>query len=357
MSRSSQTVRFCRSPDGVRLAYACAGRGPVLIKAATWLNHLEHDWHSPVWRSTLEALASRHTLVRYDERGCGLSDREVADLGFERWVSDLETIVEAVGAESFALLGISQGAPIAIAYAARHPQRVTHLVTHGGYARGRLVRARGEREVEEAETMAKLAELGWGRDDAAYRQFFTSQFIPGGTQAQHGIFNEQQRLSTSPENAGRFMREFNAIDVQALLPQVRCPTLVTHSRHDARVPFAESRLIASAIAGAELLPIESRNHLLLADEPGAAHWCEAVLRFLSAQSMGHPLFDALTGRQREVLEGIAQGWDNAQIAARTGLAEKTVRNQVSAILDRLQVETRAQAIVLARDAGLGRRPA
>lgn len=356
MPRSSQTIRFCRSADGVRLAFACVGRGPVLIKAATWLNHLEHDWHSPVWRSTLAALSSRHTLVRYDERGCGLSDWNVDDLSFERWVSDLETVVEAVGAERFALLGVSQGAPIAIAYAARHPERVTHLVMHGGYARGRLVRAHGEHEVAEAETMVRLAELGWGKADAAYRQFFTSQFIPGGTQAQHDVFNEQQRLSTSPENAGRFMREFNTIDVQALLPRVRCPTLVTHSLHDARVPFAESRLIASGIAGAELLPIESRNHLLLADEPGAAQWCTAVLRFLSGPQTGHALIDALSHRQREILDCIASGWDNAQIAARLGLAEKTVRNQVSAILDGLEVETRSQAIVLARDAGLGRLP-
>ncbi len=347
-------IRFCRSDDGVRIAYASFGRGPVLIKAATWLNHLEHDWTSPVWQPMLAALSSRHTVVRYDERGCGLSDWVVDDLRFERWVADLETVVDAVGAERFALLGISQGAPIAIAYAARHPGRVTHLVMHGGYARGRLVRASGPREAEEAETMAKLAELGWGKSDPAFRQFFTSQFIPGGTQAEHEAFNELQRLSTSPENAARFMREFAVIDVTALLPQVRCATLVTHSRHDARVPYDESRLIAASIPGARFLPIDSRNHLLLADEPGALQWRDAVLDFLPRTSSGHARIDALTPRQRELLEWLAQGRDNAQIAAQMNLREKTVRNQVSAVFDRLGVETRAQAIVLAREAGLGR---
>ncbi|MFT3817886.1 MAG: alpha/beta fold hydrolase [Rubrivivax sp.] len=352
MAEPSQRIRFCRSSDGVRLAYASVGRGPVLIKAATWLNHLEHDWHSPVWRPMLDALSARLTLVRYDERGCGLSDWQVDDLRFECWVTDLESVVESVGAERFALLGISQGAPIAIAYAARHPERVTHLVTHGGYARGRLVRARGPAEAEEAETMAKLAELGWGKSDPAFRQFFTSQFIPDGTRAEHEAFNEQQRLSTSPHNAARFMREFSTIDVQDLLAQVRCPTLVTHSRHDARVPFDESRLIAAGIQGAEFVPIDSRNHLLLAGEPGAAPWHQAVLRFLRAES-GHALIDALSARQREVLEYIAQGRDNVQIAAALGLSEKTVRNQVSLVLARLEVDSRAQAILLAREAGLG----
>jgi pimeloyl-ACP methyl ester carboxylesterase/DNA-binding CsgD family transcriptional regulator len=354
MTSSDTSIHFCRSHDGVQLAYCATGRGPLLIKAATWLSHLQHDGQSPVWQHLLQALGERHKLLRYDERGCGLSDRDVDGFGVEAWVADLEAVADCAGAEHFALLGISQGAPIAIAYAVRHPERVTHLVLHGGYARGRLVRATDAREAEEAETMAKLAEIGWGRSDEAFRQFFTSQFIPGGTQEQQHWFNELESLSTSGANAARFMRAFNAIDVTALLPQVRCPTLVLHSRHDARVPFAEGRLIAGAIPGASFVPIDSRNHLLLADEPGWAQWLAAVRAFLPGSTTGHAVIDSLTPRQRELLELMAQGRDNAQIAATLGVAEKTVRNHISAVFAGLQVESRAQAIVLAREAGLGR---
>jgi DNA-binding CsgD family transcriptional regulator len=204
--------------------------------------------------------------------------------------------------------------------------------------------------------MAKLAELGWGKSNPAFRQFFTTQFIPGGTPEQHHWFNELERLSTSPENAARFMREFNIINVVDLLPRVACPTLVLHSRHDARVPFEEGRLIAGGIPGAQFVPIDSRNHLVLADEPGWAQWIGAVRAFLPAPAPAHPLVDRLTPRQRELLELLAQGRDNAQIAAVLGLSEKTVRNHVTAIFDVLQVDNRAQAIVLAREAGFGRRP-
>jgi pimeloyl-ACP methyl ester carboxylesterase/DNA-binding CsgD family transcriptional regulator len=351
-----QQIRFCQGQDGVRLAYAAVGAGPLLIKAATWLSHLEHDWHSPVWGHLLRMLSDRATFVRYDERGCGLSDWQIEDISFDSWLRDLEAVVSALAVERFALLGISQGAAIAIAFAVHHPERVTHLVLHGGYARGRLVRASCAEQVEEAETMARLAELGWGRSDAAFRQFFTSQFIPGGTREQHDWFNELERISTSPVNAARFMREFNRIDVMSLLPQVSCPTLVLHSTRDQRVPFAEGRLIASAIPGARFVPIESGNHLLLEDEPGWRRWLDAVGAFLPAPpAADHPLIAALTKRQRDLLELVAQGRDNAQIAAVLGLSEKTVRNHLSSILDRLQVDSRARAIVMARESGLGQR--
>lgn len=348
---STQQIRFLSSADSVQLAWAQSGQGGrTIVKAATWLSHLEVDEGSPVWQHVLEAMAAFGRFVRYDERGCGLSDWQVDDLSFARWVDDLGAVVGAAGAAPCVLLGISQGAAVAIAYAARHPERVSHLVLHGGYARGRLARSASLEQGDEAETMARLAELGWGRDDPSFRQFFTSQFIPGGTPEQHQWFNEMERLSTSPANAARFMREFNTIDVTALLPRVTCPTLVLHSRQDLRVPFAEGRLLAGGIAGARFVPIDSRNHLLLADEPGWQVWLDAVRGFL-ADDEG--IFDTLSPRQREVLELIARGRDNAQIAAVLGLAEKTVRNQVSVILDRLGVATRAQAIVRAREAGLG----
>lgn len=345
-------IRFVRSRDGVQLAYACSGRGePLIVKAATWLSHLEVDWGSPVWQHLLLSMSALGTFVRYDERGCGLSDWLVPDLGFERWVDDLEAVADALAAQRFVLLGISQGAAVAIAYAVRHPERVSHLVLHGGYARGRLVRSGTPQQREEAETMARLAALGWGKADPSFRQFFTTQFIPGGTPEQHQWFNEMERLSTSPENAARFMREFNGIDVTALLAQVRCPTLVLHSTHDVRVPFAEGRLIAGAIPGAQFVPIDSGNHLLLEHEPGWQAWLDAVGAFLPRRA--ETRFAALSPRQRQVLELIARGRDNAQIAAALGLSEKTVRNQVSAIFDRLAVANRAQAIVRAREAGLG----
>ncbi len=348
-------IQFARAADGVRLAWARSGHGhPVLIKAATWLSHLEQDWDSPVWQHLLRAMSERGSFVRYDERGCGLSDWEVAELGFESWVRDLETVAQASGAERFALLGISQGAAVAVAYAALHPERVTHLVLHGGYARGRLVRSTRPEQREEAETMARLAELGWGKDDASFRQFFTTQFIPGGTPEQHRWFNEMERISTSPANAARFMRAFNTIDVTALLPQVRCPTLVLHSRHDVRVPFDEGLLLARQIPGAQFVPIDSGNHLLLEHEPGWARWREAVCAFLDLRTPEAPVaFPELSPRQRELLELLARGLDNAQIAAHAGLSEKTVRNQVSVLFDKIDAANRAQAIVKARDAGFG----
>lgn len=356
MNAPRQQIRFARAADGVQLAYAQAGRGPLLIKAATWLSHLEHDWDSPVWRHLLQAFGERQTFVRYDERGCGLSDWRVPDLSFESWLRDLEGIADTLAAPRFALLGISQGASIAIAYAVRHPERVSRLVLHGGYARGRLVRDTRPEARLEAETMAQLAEIGWGRADEAFRQFFTSQFIPGGSREQHAWFNELERLSTSPANAARFMREFNHIDVTALLPQVRCPTLVLHSRHDRRVPFEEGRLIAGAIPGAEFMPVDSANHLLLEAEPAWAAWLARVQQFLAADTQragNDATFGLLTERQRDLVELIAQGRDNCQIAARLGLSPKTVRNHITAIFAKLQVENRGQAIVRARESGFG----
>lgn len=349
-----QQIRFVQGADEVRLAYAASGQGePLILKAATWLSHLEVDWDSPVWRHLLQSMSSLGRFVRYDERGCGLSDWRVPDLGFERWVDDLATVADAVApAQRFVVLGISQGAAVAIAYAVHHPERVSHLVLHGGYARGRLVRSDTPEQREEAETMARLAELGWGKADPSFRQFFTTQFIPGGTPEQHQWFNQMEQLSTSPENAARFMREFNQIDVTALLPRVQCPALVLHSVHDVRVPFAEGRLLAGSIPGAQFVPIDSGNHLLLESEPGWAVWLDAVRRFLPGAEGER--FAGLSPRQREVLELIARGRDNAQIAALLGLSEKTVRNQVSSIFDRLGVANRAQAIVLAREAGFGR---
>jgi pimeloyl-ACP methyl ester carboxylesterase/DNA-binding CsgD family transcriptional regulator len=353
MPSSKQQIRFCTSHDGVSLAYAKTGRGTPIVKAATWLSHLEFDWESPVWCHTLNALSADHTLLRYDERGCGLSDWDVADLSFEARLRDLETVIDAAGVERFALLGIYQGASIAVAYAARHPGRVSHLILQGGYARGRMKRANTVALREEAETMVKLAELGWGQDNPAFRQFFTTQFIPDGTPAQQRWFNELGRIATSPDNAARFMRAFNDIDVTDLLLKIACPALVLHSTRDARVPFAEGRLMAGLIPDARFVPIESNNHLLLDSEPGWQRWLEEFRAFLPVVAPADPAFATLTPRELELTELIAQGRDNAQAAAVFDVREKTVRNCITSIFAKLEVQTRAQAIVLARQAGFG----
>jgi pimeloyl-ACP methyl ester carboxylesterase/DNA-binding CsgD family transcriptional regulator len=353
MAQARQQIRFCSAHDGVRIAYAMSGRGPPLVKVANWLSHLEYDWESPVWRPLLAELSRDHTLVRYDERGCGLSDWNVEDLSFDAWIHDLETVVEAAGVDRFPLLGISQGASIACAYAVRHPERVTQLILHGGYTRGRLRRAKTPQQRDEAEMMIRLAEIGWGRENPAFRQFFTTQFIPDGTPEQHRWWNELVRISTSPANAARIMRNFGEIDVGDLLTRVACPTLVLHATHDARVPFEEGRMLAGLIPGARFVPIESNNHVLLDSEPGWQRWLDEVRAFLPHASTADPAFARLTQRERALLELIAQGRDNAQIAARLGLSEKTVRNHITSIFAKLEVDNRARAIVVARNAGFG----
>lgn len=350
-----QQIRFCTSADGVRLAYATSGKGPPLLRTASFINHLEFDWDSPVWRHWQRELSRDRTLVRYDARACGLSDRDPPDISFEGWVADLEAVADAAGLTRFALLGASQGVPIAIAYAVRHPERVSHLVLYGGYLRGRARWSTADRD--EAQAMAQLVELGWGKDNAAFRQFFTTQFIPGGSPAQHDWFNELERVSISPANAARFMRVTHELDVTDLAPRVACPTLVLHANSDARVPFDEGRRVAGLVPGARFVPLDSSNHVLLEDEPAWQHWLQEVRDFLSdgpQRGPGSP-FSHLTAREREVLELIAQGRDNAQIAARLALSEKTVRNHITSIFAKLEVENRAQAIVLAREGGFGLR--
>jgi DNA-binding SARP family transcriptional activator/pimeloyl-ACP methyl ester carboxylesterase len=279
----AQQIRYCRTPDGVRLAYATVGQGPPLVKAANWLSHLEYDWQSPVWRHWLAGLAHYYTLIRYDERGCGLSDWEVADLSFEAWVQDLETVVEATGLERFPLLGLSQGGSIAIAYAIRHPEKVSHLILYGSYVRGRLKGSLAPQQLEEAQTLIQLIKLGWGQDNPAFRQVFTTLFMPDATLEQQRWFNDLQRMSASPENAMRIVIEFTMIDVRNLATQVKAPTLVLHAKGDARIPFDEGELIASLIPGARFVALASNNHILLEHEPAWQQFLDEVHQFLGVE--------------------------------------------------------------------------
>jgi pimeloyl-ACP methyl ester carboxylesterase/DNA-binding CsgD family transcriptional regulator len=347
-----QKIRFCTAPDGVRLAYAVSGKGPPLLRVGHWMTHLERDWESPVWRPWLVELSKFNTLIRYDQRANGLSDRNVPAISFEAWLSDLETVVNAAGYSPVTLLGASQGAPIAIAYAAKHPQRVSRMVLYGGYARGRLKRGMPA-QTEEGEVQLRLVKLGWGREDPAFRQFFANQFLPGGTPEQLRWFSELQRISTSPENAARIMEVSNGIDVSALLPKVAAPTLVIHVREELRVPLDEARLLASTIPNARFALLEGRNHILLESEPAWPRFLEEIRSFLGDGAAEAPAFPELTAREREVLELVSRGLSNPEIADHLGTSPKTVRNQVSALFDKLGVTSRSQAIVKAREAGFG----
>ena len=277
-----QSIRFCTASDGARIAYATMGDGPVLVKAANWLTHLDYDFENPVWQHWLAGLADHRTLVRYDERGCGLSDWNVDRFRFDDWVDDLELVVDAVGLERFPLLGLSQGAAVAVAFAARHPERVTKLVLAGAYGRGRLVRATTDDERRAAALDLEVARVGWGRDDPSFRQMFTSQFLPDGTREQWEEFNELQRRTTSAHNAVRFLETFGQIDVTEIAPQVQCPTLMLHARDDRRVPVASARELATLIPGCQLVSLPSRNHILTSTEPAWPMFLGEVERFLAA---------------------------------------------------------------------------
>ncbi|MBX9823845.1 MAG: alpha/beta fold hydrolase [Xanthobacteraceae bacterium] len=270
-----QEVHFCTASDDVRIAYASAGRGVPLVKAANWLNHLEYDWHSPIWSPLLHALAAECHLIRYDERGNGLSDWDVDDISFEAFVRDLETVVDAAGLDKFSLFGISQGCAVSIAYTVRHPERVERLILHGGFARGRA-----RRNPEQAETLESLIRQGWGSENPAFRQFFTSLFLPDGNPEQMQWFNDLQRITTSPANAVRIMQATGQVDVSDLLPQVRVPTLVLHGRNDAAIPFDESRRLAAGIPGARFVALETRNHLVLEGELAWSRLLEEITAFL-----------------------------------------------------------------------------
>jgi pimeloyl-ACP methyl ester carboxylesterase/DNA-binding winged helix-turn-helix (wHTH) protein len=275
-----QDIRFCTTREGVRLAYATMGSGRPFVKAANWLTHLDFDRETVVWRHWLAALSSRFQLVRYDERGCGLSDWDVKDFSLEAWISDLETVVDAAGLERFPLLGFSQGGPVAIAYTVRHPERVSHLVLFGAYAQGRRKRARTPEDIELADARIELVRLAWGRPDPHYRQVFVSRFLPEGTQEEWRAFDELQTRSTSAENAWRFLQEFADIDVTDLAPRVTVPTLIVCGRREPENMFEQSRLLASLIPQSRLVPLDTCNHLLPERDPAWPHFLAELDAFL-----------------------------------------------------------------------------
>jgi pimeloyl-ACP methyl ester carboxylesterase len=275
-----QRIRFCTAPDGVSIAYATVGNGPPLVKAPNWMHHLEHDWHSPVWRHLLQALADSHTLIRFDQRGNGLSDWDPPEISFEAYLSDLEAVVDAAGVKRFPLLGISQGSAVSIAYAVRHPERVSRLVLYGGFAVGGS--KRGDPELaRRLDAEHEMIRQSWGQDNPAFRQYFTTTFMPGATRAQMDWFNELQRITATPENAARMRLVSMNIDVQPLLAQISVPTLVLHCREDGICPFTAGRAMAAGIPGARFVPLDGRNHLILEDEPAWPRFLDEVMGFLA----------------------------------------------------------------------------
>jgi pimeloyl-ACP methyl ester carboxylesterase/DNA-binding CsgD family transcriptional regulator len=349
-------VRYLRTTDDLQLAWAESGSGPLLIQSGSWLAHLEHDLVSPVWRHWINFFSDRFCYVRYDERGCGMSDWNVKNLSLDRWVDDLEDVVAAVGPrEPFTLLGISYGAAVSIAYAIRHPRQVSRLILYGGFAQG-WSRRGDPAGLRFYKAIVELVRSGWSKDNPVFRQVFTSRFIPGATEPQISWFNEFCTKATSPVNAAALLAARADIDITAMLGMLDVPTLVLHASGDQTVPISQGRLLASRIRGAEFVQLDSVNHILLEDEHAWIRFREAVLQFTDTDDVAEPVedspFASLSPRELQILTLVADGLANADIAERLSISDKTVRNHVSHLYDKLGVWTRAQAIVFARDRGL-----
>lgn len=348
-----QEIRFTHVASGARIAWSRSGRvdstAPTLVRAAHWMTHVEYDAMSPIFRPWLERLGRELRLVCYDERGCGLSAGDDTPLDLAASVEELEVVVAASAEPRVALLGISGGAATAVAYAARHPQRVSHLVLLGGYTHGLLQRETSPEGLAYFEAVATLVRHGWGRPGSAVQQFFSASLIPDATPEQREAMNEQQRRSCDGARAAAIFRARSQLDVRPLLPLLQCPTLVLHGDGDAMVKVELGRALAAAIPGARFEALRSRNHVPLPGEPAFERFCEAVTDFVHQRP---PATDgAFTVRERELLALVAQGLDNLQIGAHLGLADKTVRNQLSRLYQRLGVEGRTHAVVRARELG------
>jgi pimeloyl-ACP methyl ester carboxylesterase/DNA-binding CsgD family transcriptional regulator len=330
--------------------------------SATWLTHLEHQSKSLAWRPWLEAFSDGHTLLRYDSRGCGLSDRQVADLSFGAWVRDFTAVLDAAALGKHAILATCQGGPIAIEYAARFPERVSHLILYGTYARGRLRWSDLPKEVEKGRLLLEMTQLGWGRENHPFLQGWASAFQPGGTLEHLRSWSEQMRAATDAESAVRLLRIGWNVDVTESARKIRCPVLAIHPERDCVVPINEGRLLASLIPNCRFVQLDSENHMPLPDEPAWPQLVNEIREFLAepVTKTDAPcrmrLLGQLSARERGVLECIAEGLDNKEIAAALSLSEKTVRNHITRIFDKLGLEHRYQAIVLARDSGLRMSP-
>ena len=352
MGHLAQRIRFCNSFGGTRVAYSVIGRGPALVMLSGGHSHLELDAASPVLGHWIAELARRHTVVRLDTRGFGLADRAIEDHSIDAVVADLRAVIEALRLERFALLAWLGATPFAVTYATRYPASVSHLVLHAAYLRGWLKRGVGAQERSAVEALVAQVESGWDLQDPIVRHAITSSFIPDSTAAQQAWFNEALRASSFGADAARRLRTRLEADVTALAPRIACPAIVLNAEHDTNPPFAEGRLAASLIPGAHFVALASRNHVLLAHEPAWRRWVDEVAEFLRRPASPGGAFHALSEREIEIAALVADGLDNAQVAARLAISDKTVRNHITRIFAKLHVATRAQLIVLAHDAGL-----
>ena len=350
---SQQEIRFCTSSDGVGLAMALYGGGPVLVKVATWLTHVELDLASPFDRLLINEFAPRFRYVTYDSRGCGLSQRHVDDISLDAWVRDLEAVVDALGLTSFPLLGISQGAAIAVAYAARHPERVSQLILLNGFATSYFTAQRVDAKVvEEAETLLKIVELGWGSAQSSFRQVFVSKFLPDASTEQRHRFDELQKATVAPDMAVRYLRAMFNVSVRELAPRVQCPALVMHMRGDQMILFDQGRRLAALIPGAQFVPLPGNNHVPFEHEPAWAGFVQHVRSFLAGAQSPPAATLALTPRQHEVLLRVADGHTDKQIARELDLSPRTVEMHVAGAMKALQAKTRAEAVRTAAEHGL-----
>jgi pimeloyl-ACP methyl ester carboxylesterase/DNA-binding CsgD family transcriptional regulator len=344
-----QRIHIATTPDKVRLAWARSGSGPVLVKASNWLTHLRHDLESPVWQHWMGFLTEHFDFIRFDERGCGMSDRQVADVSERNWLIDLECVIDAAGIDRpMILLGVSQGAVTAIKYAIKYPERVSKLILYGGYARGWAMR--GDDHAQHYRAVLEMVRLGWGNNNPVFRQTFTARFVPEGTHEQLDWFNDLCRETVAPAMAVPLLEARAHADITDLLAQVRVPTQVIHARRDEVVPLSEGRKLASEIAGAEFVELDSRNHVLLAHEPAWRDFQRAVLDFTGAGlARRRPAEQGLlTRRERQILDLLGDGLTNVEIGRQIFLSEKTVRNHLSSVYRKMEVASRAQAITKVR---------
>lgn len=352
MERREDT-RFFESFDGTRIAYSADGDGPPVVLLPSWLTHLDFQRRSVAWGPILTALKERYRLIRYDPRGCGLSDRAPPDLTLASWVRDLDALVTHLGLQKFSLIGVCQGGPVAIEYAARTPGRVSHLLLLGTYARGRDKRGDIPLEQDRARVMLEMIRLGWGSEDHAFTTAFAKQFQPDGEEGHLRSWCELQRHAATPDQAIALTRTMFDIDIRTALTILSCRTLVVHANRDAVVPVEEGRLLAGMIPKARYLELDSANHFLREDEPAWRDFIDAMHDFLPASQQNDSVWQQLTDRERELLEPLASGLDNHQIAVALDISEKTVRNHVSNIFATLGMSNRSQLIVAARKAGYG----